>query len=155
MMGRMTSTTSASLGLMARVSTTLAMSMVAARMRMRRQIMAVFWMLVTSLVMRVMREEEENLSMSAKEKEEIFSNSARRRLAPRPWAALVAHLAAAPPAKVAIIATRTMSRPACQMGAMFSFMMPSLMIWAMSRGMVSSQPVSRITSKGEAAAYFS
>ena len=127
-MGRMTSTTRASLGLMTRVSATLATSMVAARMSMRRQIMAVFWMLVTSLVIRVMREEEENLSTSAKEKEEIFSNSALRRLAPRPWAALVAHLAASPPVKVAITATSTISPPAFKMGAMSSFKIPWLMI---------------------------
>ena len=96
---------------MVRVSTTLAISMVSARMRMRRQIMAVFWMLVTSLVIRVIREEEENRSMSAKEKEAILSNSARRRLAPRPWAAEVAHFAAAPPAKVATRATSTIRAP--------------------------------------------
>ena len=140
---------------MDRVSAMLATSMVTARMRMRRQIMEVFWILVTSLVMRVMREEEENLSMSAKEKEAIRSNSARRRLAPSPWAALVAHLAATAPVKVAHSATTTISTPARQMGAMSSFRMPSLIIWAISRGMTSWHTVSTMTRTGEAMAYLS
>ncbi len=87
MKGSTTHTTRARRGLRDRVRITLATVMVTPRMRMRRHITATFCTLVRSLVSRVMREEEENRSMSAKEKEAIFSNSARRRLAPRPWAA--------------------------------------------------------------------
>ena len=72
---------------------------------------ATFWMLVRSLVRRVMREAEEKRSMSAKENVQIWSNSALRRLAPSPWAAKEAYLADSPPAVMATALMTSMSTP--------------------------------------------
>ena len=61
-----------------------AITMVEARTIIRRHMTATIWILVKSLVRRVIREDEEKRSISAKEKVVILLNWARRRLAPIP-----------------------------------------------------------------------
>ena len=120
----------------------------------RRAIATMFWMLVTSLVSRVMREAEENRSMSPKEKVLSFSNSARRRLAPRPWAAKEACLEAMTPQYMETEATTSISAPIFRMMGRELLAMPLSMISAMSRGRISSQMVSSATRAGARTACF-
>lgn len=103
---------------------------------------------------RVMREAEENRSMSPKEKVLSFSNSARRRLAPRPWAAKEACLEAMTPQYMETEATTSISAPIFRMMGRELLAMPLSMISAMSRGRISSQMVSSATRAGARTACF-
>ncbi len=130
-----------------------AMTMVDARTIIRRHMTATIWMLVRSLVRRVIREEEEKRSMSAKEKVVILSNWARRRLAPMPWAAKEAALEEYVPVIMAMTASTNMMAPEVRISRISPLGMPSSMMLAIWRGMSSSQTVSMITRRGESTAY--
>ena len=65
--GMVTSMTRASSPLMLMATARAATSITGARTSSRRAMVTIIWMALTSLVMRVMREAEENRSMSAKE----------------------------------------------------------------------------------------
>ena len=71
-------------GLMVRHITTLMMSIIGGRTAMRMIIWNAFWILVTSVVIRVIRPAVENLSIFAKEKVWILSYMLRRRFAANP-----------------------------------------------------------------------
>ena len=66
--GMVTSMTTASSALMLMATARAATNITGARTSIRRAMVTIIWMALTSLVMRVMREAEENRSMSAKEK---------------------------------------------------------------------------------------
>ena len=68
-------------------------------------------MALTSLVIRVMREAEENRSMSAKENSCTLSNRHWRRLAPKPWLAKVAYFAEPTPQAMAKRDNRSIRPP--------------------------------------------
>ena len=90
MTGMTTTMTSVSLAFMKRQTTSAESSCTGARTSIRRHIMTVIWMELTSFVSLVMSEAEEKRSMSAKEKSWILSNIAPRRLRPKPWLATAA-----------------------------------------------------------------
>ena len=90
MTGMTTTMTSVSLAFMKMQTTSAESSCTGARTSIRRHIMTVIWMELTSFVSLVMSEAEEKRSMSAKEKSWILSNIAPRRLRPKPWLATAA-----------------------------------------------------------------
>ena len=130
-----------------------ATTMVSARTIIRRNMAAVVWRLVMSFVRRVMREAEENRSMSAKEKVEILSNWARRRLAPIPWEEKAAALAAKVPHKSAAAASSTIRAPEVRITRMSILGTPTSMMRAICSGMSSSHTVSSMTRMGAITAY--
>ena len=75
------------------------------RTTIRVAMVRVIWIWLTSLVVRVIREAEENRSMSAKEKSCIFWNMAFLRLLPNPCPPLVATRAERTPVIMPITAS--------------------------------------------------
>ena len=88
-------------------------NIIGARAKIRIVIMAVFWMLLTSLVIRVIKEAFEKWSMFLKEKAWIFFISAERNSAATPVPAIDANFAPRTPAERDTIATRTIINPCC------------------------------------------
>ena len=95
--GMTTAMTRVSRAFMVRQTTRAESSCTGARTSMRRHIMVVIWMVLTSLVSLVLREAEEKRSMSAKEKSWILANISCLRLRPRPWLAMEELFAAVMP----------------------------------------------------------
>ena len=103
--GMATSSTRASSALMEKAIKRAPVSMVMTRTTIRVAMVRVIWIWLTSLVVRVIREAEENRSMSAKEKSCIFWNMAFLRLLPNPCPPLVATRAERTPVIMPITAS--------------------------------------------------
>ena len=130
------------------------MSITGARHSIRRPMFSIMVMAFTSLVVRVMREAEENRSISAKEKDWILSNRHWRRLAPKPWLAKVAYLALSTPNTMARTDRRSITPPNRKMRPMSPEGMASFTISAIARGRSSSQMTSNMMKTGERSASF-
>ncbi len=154
MRGMITSRMTASRALRRMAITVETMSITGARMSIRRLIASIMVRVLTSLVMRVMREAEEKRSMSAKEKVCILSNMAWRRLAPKPWLAVVAYLAPKTPKSMDAPARTSMITPSRKISLTWPLGMALSTTSAMTRGRRSWHVASSTMTKGERTAIF-
>ena len=111
MTGMTASSTRESLGLMDAVTMRAATRVTGARVSIRRPMASIMVMALTSLVMRVMSEAEENRSMSAKENSCTWSNSPWRRFAPKPWLHTAENRAESTPKAMAARESASMAAP--------------------------------------------
>ena len=86
-------------------------SITGARTKRRMPIISVICILLTSLVKRVTKDAVENFSMLEKANSWMWSYSAVRRLAPKPWPATAENAALPRPKDKETMAIRTMSTP--------------------------------------------
>ena len=154
MKGMTTSRMEASFLLMEKLMVSAKMSMAGARKSMRRLIFSIMVMALTSLVMRVMRDAEEKRSISAKENSCTLSNSAWRRLAPKPWLAKVAYLADSTPQAMAAREMAIISTPSLKMYPTSPAGMATSTISVMTRGKSSSRTTSSRMKMGDLIASF-
>ena len=147
--GMTTASTRASRALREMLMARAAMSITGARTSIRSPMASIMVMAFTSLVMRVMREAEEKRSMSAKENSCTLSNRHCRRLAPKPWLAMVAYLAEPTPQAMAIRASASMAAPRIKIEVSSPAGMAVSTISAMTRGSSSSQMTSKMIRMGE------